>query len=155
MDETQEPDVLEAGDCWRLLSSVAIGRLAVAVSDEEGPDVFPVNFRTADGLIVFRTGAGAKLRAITARPWVTFQADGYDAGTRVAWSVMAKGRAAETALTDDPADAADRLLVSWSPGPKEHLARIDVATITGRRFRAETGRASGLSLDDAIRAGLE
>nr|BFF10361.1 hypothetical protein GCM10025699_16640 [Microbacterium flavescens] len=48
-----------------------------------------------------------------------------------------------------------RLLFPVQPGAKEHIVRIDVDSITGRRFRIQLPDTSGLSLDEAMRAGLE
>ena len=155
MDQTREPAVLDAHECWRLLGTVPLGRLAIPAAEGQSPDVFPINYRVHENCIVFRTAAGAKYAAVTSNAAVTLEADSVNSETGMAWSVVAKGRASETSLHDSVANAADRLLFAWEPGSKEHIVRIDVDTITGRQFKIQRPDASGLSLDESVRAGLE
>ena len=144
------------GHCQRVpeLTKMLAGK-AMAATEGEAPDVFPVDYRVLEQSIVFRTAPGTKLTALTANPAVTLQADRVESETRTAWSVVAKGRAAETTLEDESVRTADRLLFPSEPGTKDHIIRIDVDTITGRRFKIHPPDAVGLSLDDAMRAGLE
>ena len=50
---------LSFDDCWELLASAVIGRLALVVDGH--PEIFPVNFVVERRSVVFRTGAGTKL----------------------------------------------------------------------------------------------
>lgn len=54
-------DILTDDECWELLRTATVGRLAVDVGGR--PDIYPINFVIDDGTIVFRTGAGTKLAA--------------------------------------------------------------------------------------------
>ena len=51
--------MLSEEECWRLLMSNDLGRLAIVV--DGWPEVFPVNYPSQVGSIVFRTAAGTKL----------------------------------------------------------------------------------------------
>src|SRR5512141_2829859 len=83
---------LENHECWRLLRSVTVGRLAVWVDDH--PDIFPINYKVDHGSLVFRTGDGTKLQAATGDTPVALEADGVDADSGIAWRVVTKGQAA-------------------------------------------------------------
>ena len=50
---------LSFDQCWELLDSETVGRLALVV--DEHPEIFPVNYVLDNRTIVFRTGRGRKL----------------------------------------------------------------------------------------------
>lgn len=83
---------LSIADCWELLATVPVGRVAVAV-EGEAPLVLPVNHRVDGQSIVFRTGPGSKLDAARTQP-IAFQADAYDQHLHQGWSVLVRGLAA-------------------------------------------------------------
>ena len=58
-------EILDEHECRRLLASQCIGRVGVTIGAL--PAIFPVNYVTVDGDIVFRTGEGTKLRAALER----------------------------------------------------------------------------------------
>ena len=88
-------DELTAQECWDLLRSTSIGRLAVCISGR--PGIFPVNFVVDEQTIVFRTAEGTKLSALS-NVRVAFEIDDYDPDSGQAGSVIVEGRAAE--ITD-------------------------------------------------------
>jgi hypothetical protein len=51
---------LSTDECWRLLACQQIGRLAVA--DDEGVHIFPVNYLVDGGAIAIRSEANALIR---------------------------------------------------------------------------------------------
>jgi nitroimidazol reductase NimA-like FMN-containing flavoprotein (pyridoxamine 5'-phosphate oxidase superfamily) len=53
---------LDARECWTLLRTADVGRLALVVDD--CPEIFPVNFVVDHGTLLFRTAAGSKLAAL-------------------------------------------------------------------------------------------
>jgi nitroimidazol reductase NimA-like FMN-containing flavoprotein (pyridoxamine 5'-phosphate oxidase superfamily) len=124
--------VLDQHECWELLRSADVGRLAVSIL--ERPDIFPVNHVVDRGRIVFRTAAGTKLAAAVLGRAVAFEVDGYDPDAGEAWSVVVKGRARELEAMQDVVDALDLPLFPWSSGPKPRFVRIDPDSVTGRRF---------------------
>lgn len=124
--------VLDVHECWALLRSADVGRLAVAAP--EGPDIFPVNFLVDHGTVVFRTGKGTKLAYITACPRVAFEVDGYEPDAAEAWSVVIKGPAEQIQDFYQGLDAVTLPLFPWHSGPKHQFVRVVPIEITGRRF---------------------
>ena len=51
--------VLGHEEAWDLMSSVSLGRLVTSVSNQL--EIFPVNFVTQNGTLLFRTAEGTKL----------------------------------------------------------------------------------------------
>jgi nitroimidazol reductase NimA-like FMN-containing flavoprotein (pyridoxamine 5'-phosphate oxidase superfamily) len=125
---------LTKSECFALLSGQRLGR--VAVVDDQGPVVFPVNFVLDRHMVVFRTDEGTKLDAAARGGRVAFEVDGTDEAARTGWSVVVRGEATEVT---DPAELA-RLrklrLSPWAPGAKSRYVRILPAKLTGRRILA-------------------
>jgi uncharacterized protein len=128
---------LTKSECFRLLSGERLGR--VAVVDDQGPVIFPVNFVLDRHMVVFRTDEGTKLGAAARGGRVAFEVDGADEAARTGWSVVIRGEATEVT---DPAELA-RLrklrLSPWAPGAKSRYVRILPAKLTGRRISAASG----------------
>ena len=123
---------LTKGECFELLAREQLGR--VAVVDDRGPIVLPVNFVLDRHMVVFRTDEGTKLDAAIRGSRVAFEIDGTDAAAHTGWSVMVRGEAVEVT---DPAELARlrRLRLSpWAPGAKNRYVRILPAKLTGRRI---------------------
>jgi nitroimidazol reductase NimA-like FMN-containing flavoprotein (pyridoxamine 5'-phosphate oxidase superfamily) len=130
-------EALDAEECWRLLSTQQVGRVAVIVG--QYPLVFPVNYAVAGKEIVFRTGVGTKLWAIH-RSNVTFEVDEFDAEHRRGWSVMVRGAAQEVDAKRDPRLARHLDAVAgapWAPGERKHLVRVAVDAVSGRVIRSD------------------
>jgi nitroimidazol reductase NimA-like FMN-containing flavoprotein (pyridoxamine 5'-phosphate oxidase superfamily) len=129
-------DELSPAECWELLATQPIGRVAVIVGHY--PLVFPVNYAVDDKTIVYRTGAGTKLHSVH-RSNVTFEVDEIDTEGRTGWSVMVKGVAHELSLKRDRRAISRAELTGaapWAPGDREHVIRIVADQVTGRRIRA-------------------
>ena len=129
---------LDSTECWQLLRTNEVGRLAVSITDH--PDIFPVNYVVDRGTVVFRTAEGTKLAAAVLGRAVAFEVDGYDAGSGEAWSVVLKGRASEIQRMHDLFDAAELPLFPWHAAPKPRFVRIEPDELTGRRFHVVEGR---------------
>jgi nitroimidazol reductase NimA-like FMN-containing flavoprotein (pyridoxamine 5'-phosphate oxidase superfamily) len=135
--------ILGASECWTLLRSSDVGRLAVSVADQ--PDIFPVNFVVDHGTLVIVTAEGSKLSAVTANPLVAFEVDAYDAEAGTAWSVVVKGTAEEVRRIDDLVEAMGLVLFPWHEAPQQQFLRIVPDEITGRRFVASPGANAPIS----------
>jgi hypothetical protein len=123
---------LDEAACWALLRTVAVGRLAVVIDAE--PEVFPINHIVDHGSIVFRTADGTKLTAALGESTVAFEADGFDADTAEAWSVVVKGAAGEIRDLDELVGASLLPLAPWHGAPKHRFVRIVPRQVSGRRF---------------------
>ncbi|MGY1695925.1 pyridoxamine 5'-phosphate oxidase family protein [Geodermatophilus sp. SYSU D00814] len=121
-------------ECYRLLASHEIGRLAV--NAEHHPLVFPVNYAMDGTTVVIRTAPGTKLTAAD-HANVTFEVDEIDRRTRSGWSVLVRGLAEEVG----PGHRADLVartsatgLQPWAPGEHGHWLRLIPTAVTGRRI---------------------
>jgi nitroimidazol reductase NimA-like FMN-containing flavoprotein (pyridoxamine 5'-phosphate oxidase superfamily) len=116
--------------CWELLKLESFGRLAVSVDNQ--PQIFPVDFYTEGTDILFRTAAGTKLRDLTLNSSVAFEVDLKSKAE--SWSVVLDGVARE--ITDEAEIvAADRApLPAWIPTAPYVYVRITPTSIRGRRF---------------------
>lgn len=123
---------LTTTECWRLLESVSLGRLAVE-GDNGVPDLFPVNFTVHSGSVFLRSAPGSKLMDIAAHPGVAFEIDGEDPLSH--WSVVIRGSAARLDSDAEIHESGVEKLRSASPTEKHDFVRITPASVTGRRFR--------------------
>ena len=129
--------ILDEATCWDLLSTAAVSRLAVLVGDDL--EIFPINTVVDGPTIVFSTGEGTKLAAVTIARNVVVEADGHDDATGEAWSVVVKGEADRLDRFDDIDKAEQLALQSWSTHPKQWFVRVKPRSITGRRFAVSAG----------------
>jgi len=125
---------LTRAECFELLASEHLGR--VAVVDDRGPVVFPVNFVLDRHTVVFRTGAGAKLSAASLGRRVSFEVDHADTAAHTGWSVLVRGEAVEVTDRAELARLRALPLQAWAPGARGHYVRILPAALTGRRIAA-------------------
>jgi nitroimidazol reductase NimA-like FMN-containing flavoprotein (pyridoxamine 5'-phosphate oxidase superfamily) len=133
---------LEAAECWRLLATQPVGRIAVILGHY--PLVFPVNFALEGRSIIFRTGAGTKLWAV-GRSNVTFEADELDPDHHAGWSVMVKGTAQEISVENSPSVANRSRLAGaapWAPGSRCRLVRVTADQVSGRRIQPPSVRTT-------------
>lgn len=131
MAETTSP-ISEIPDdsAWGYLASVEVGR--IAVSTEDLPEIFPINFCLDGESIVFRSAPGTKLEKLAHNGHVVFEADGWnDEG---GWSVIVKGIGALITDQDELARVKRALLLPWVPTVKKIWVRITPSKITGRAF---------------------
>lgn len=130
-NETPGVTPLTEDESWRLLSSMALGRLAISVTGQ--PDIFPVNFVVQRHTIIIRTAEGTKLAAAMTNGQVAFEVD--DHNVEEAWSVVVKGRAKVLMYAEEIAEAERAQVIPWTASVKRRFLRITPTSITGRRFR--------------------
>lgn len=124
---------IDEGGCRALLERATVGRLAVSTDD--GPEIFTVNYGVHDGAIVIRTGPGLKL-AHASFHRVAFEVDELDTVHRTGWVVEAVGHA------EDITDAIDRrssdlravVVDPWVSGPHPNCIAIARPRLSGRRL---------------------
>jgi uncharacterized protein len=125
---------LSPDDCWAHLKGRGFGRLAIVV--DSVPRVFPMNYAAAEGVLVFRTEPGTKLRHGPGS-LACLEVDGYDPREALGWSVMATGRLED--ITDAGDERSRRLrslpLVPSAPGERHHWLALNVIEVSGRFFR--------------------
>jgi nitroimidazol reductase NimA-like FMN-containing flavoprotein (pyridoxamine 5'-phosphate oxidase superfamily) len=121
-------------ECLSRLGRSTIGRLAVVVGHY--PQVFPVNYKLDDFIVVFRTDLGTKLLAAQ-HANVGFEVDRLDEEARTGWSVLVQGMAEDVSerAGDVVADRARHLGIdSWAPGDRSRIVRIIPANVSGREI---------------------
>ena len=64
---------LTPDECWTVLSSNHVGRLAFV--NEKLVDIEPVSYAAEDGWLFMRSAEGAKLEALAHTPYVAFEVD--------------------------------------------------------------------------------
>lgn len=123
-------EVLGEEESWHLLASADLARLAVSIDD--GVDIFPINYVVADRVIFFRTAPGSKLMDLTKHPIVALETDGTH--NRRRWSVVVKGSAVRLGSDEEIEASGVLTLHSLVPTEKWNYVRITVSSITGRQF---------------------
>ena len=120
---------LSPDECWDLLRSVPVGRLAWNATT--GPTVVPVNFAVTPGGIDVRTTAYSAAARETDDSPVSFQADQIDPTGRSGWSVLAHGRV-HIDWSFGRVDAPE--IDVWLAGARPLRIHIEVQEISGRRL---------------------
>ena len=130
-------EILHLGDCFRLLASASVGRIAFTSGGEVL--VLPVVFLVDGQDVVFRTKMGSKLASVEVGQYVAFEVDCYDAAADSGWSVVVRGLAevqseAECARLDTLG------MKAWGGSAEERAwVRIRPAAITGRQMAVAAG----------------
>ena len=130
-------EIVGQAECWSLLQTQSLGRLAVAIRNH--PDIFPINYLVHDETIVFRTDPGVKLAAATAGDSVAFEVDKYNPATGRGWSVVVIGAAREVKRVEDVMRIEDLPLFPAASGRKNRWVRIHPVNVTGRRLVPASG----------------
>jgi len=123
------PAVLNAYDCWQLLPTEEVARVAW-----EGPDgvaIVPVNYTVAGQTLWFQTQPYSALGRQCKGGRLAVEVDHLDPADRSAWSVVAIGWAQLVDGGDVP-DAVRRMEL-WIPGPRSLAVRVEPVKLTGRR----------------------
>jgi nitroimidazol reductase NimA-like FMN-containing flavoprotein (pyridoxamine 5'-phosphate oxidase superfamily) len=115
-DPERDVEYLGRAECWALLESTVVGRLAVILDGV--PVIFPVNHVTEWDAVIVRCDPGGKLAGLYEGAPVSYEIDDLDADGRGGWSVQAKGRAHPM---HDPWDR------EAAPDPERHGRHFDRA----------------------------
>jgi uncharacterized protein len=123
-------EVIGPEECWQLLASVPVGRVAFVDAGE--PMVLPVNHAVVGHRVVFRTRPGTLLHEALMREPVAFQVDEFDRARRCGWSVLVRGVAD---LAEDPDTLWSTELDAWADGvERDDWVEIRAEEISGRRI---------------------
>lgn len=124
--------VVELSDVasWDLLRGKNFGHLGL--SNDDRPDIYPVNYSCDGHTLLFRTAVGSKLRELAHNRHVVFEVDAETEGS--VWSVVLKGRAVgldvDPVLDDEVLDA----FPPWIPIEPFRYVRIVADSLRGRLF---------------------
>jgi nitroimidazol reductase NimA-like FMN-containing flavoprotein (pyridoxamine 5'-phosphate oxidase superfamily) len=127
-------EILDEAECRRLLITVPLGRLLFTKGGL--PAVRLVTFFVDDDTVVFATADGDKYRAAERGDVVAFEVDDIDHHRHRGWTVTAAGHLSVV----DPQDAAGLArtlpLRPWAPHTDQHLIRLGIESLEGRRLLA-------------------
>ena len=118
-------------ECLSLLAPRPVGR--VVFTHRALPVVLPVNFLLHDTGVLMRVGPGSVLAGVSRGAVVAFQVDDVDAGPDTGWSVTVVGRADEVG-DEEIRQRALTALAPWTDGDLDHVVRIGLEQVTGRRL---------------------
>jgi len=125
-------EIVDRGECLRLLQSVPIGRLVY--TNGGLPAVRLVNFLVDTDTIVFSSGRGTQLVAAERGYVVAFEADEVDLDRHTGWTVTAIGHLSVVSA-DEAAELRRTLPVrSWLPMEDPQLVRVGIESVHGRRL---------------------
>jgi nitroimidazol reductase NimA-like FMN-containing flavoprotein (pyridoxamine 5'-phosphate oxidase superfamily) len=123
---------LTAPECWELLGTHGIGRVALAVGPS--PLVLPVNYLVDGNSVVYRTDPAA-VTAAEPGSAVSFQADHADESEKSGWSVLITGSVEHLSSAAEIQRLAERPgSEPWAGGVRNLWVRITPTGITGRRI---------------------
>jgi nitroimidazol reductase NimA-like FMN-containing flavoprotein (pyridoxamine 5'-phosphate oxidase superfamily) len=117
-------------DCWHLLESAEIGR--VAWNGPHGVAVVPVNYAIADGALWFRTSPYSQLARECGGQWVAVEIDSVDRATRSGWSAVIRGTAEVIDADEAPQHLAEFQV--WPSGVRHLFIRVEPLEMSGRRL---------------------
>jgi uncharacterized protein len=118
--------------CLSLLERHRVGRLALV--DEQGPLILPVNYLLDLGSVVLRSDPGIKVDLANEHAPAAFEIDGVDHTRRLGWSVLVRGRLSQVTDPEERTRLNALELAPYVGGDKAHLLRLDSRSITGRRI---------------------
>ena len=130
-----------------LLGTQEVGRLVF--TRWALPAVTPVDFVLRDGAIWIWTASTSSMWQAVRGSVVAFEVDRLDAGMRTGWSVVVLGVAEQVTRPEETEKARRYGPEPWIPGRKEHLLRIPLKPVSGRRIvPGEPGGSAFESLSD-------
>jgi uncharacterized protein len=124
--------VLTEEQCWTLLRTHELGRLAFHLGDEV--HLAPINYAVDGETLLFRTAEGSKLLGVEMNPDVAFEIDEVD--EQQARSVILRGVARH--LGEDEEHRVENLpLRPWVSGLRYDVVEIRPTEISGRSFQLD------------------
>lgn len=128
-------------ECMQLLAANHFGR--VAVNDDDGPVILPVNYILDGDSVLFRSGSGTKLRAGLRGSPASFEIDAVRERTRTGWSVVARGTLTDVYDPDEIARARRFPLEPFAGGDRPYYLRLLVYEVSGRSIALPEGAPDG------------
>jgi hypothetical protein len=127
-------------ECLGRLGRHGSGRVVFDAGD--GLTVRPVDYRMADGAVLFRTQETGTLTEAVGRR-VVLEVDRFDDVLALGWSVLVTGFAEADQRDADQPGTGDEEPRPWSAGPRDLLVRIQPIRVTGRELRFRTPVPAG------------
>jgi nitroimidazol reductase NimA-like FMN-containing flavoprotein (pyridoxamine 5'-phosphate oxidase superfamily) len=122
-------EVLTPAECRVHLESGRVGRVVFCAA--RGPVALPVNFRFADGEVVFHTTV-KQAAELESYGKVGFEIDRIDDAFSEGWSVIVTGPARVVDHPDQLVQHAEQGIVAWAGGSRNAVVAIASEEVTGR-----------------------
>jgi len=117
-------DDLSRAECWELLASASVGRLALSI--RALPLILPVRYAVDDASVAISLGRNGMPTASVHDAIVAFAVDQFDEESALGWMVQLQGRARLAPVGSG----------SEGPGPIDpgQVLRLAPGTVSGHRF---------------------
>jgi len=132
LDEVALLETLDPEECWRLIATQGIGRVAFVVDGE--PAVLPVTFAATPPLVVFRTALGSAFDRLVRESEVAFEVDCADPAYHSGWSVVGRGVARGLEGRLSITELASLPLRPWGLQVAPGWIGVELREVTGRRI---------------------
>jgi nitroimidazol reductase NimA-like FMN-containing flavoprotein (pyridoxamine 5'-phosphate oxidase superfamily) len=123
---------IEDAECRELLRQGGVGR--VVFRSGERPVAIPLNFKTLNGDVVFRSAETSEIAAIAPVSPVSFEVDRIDDAMSEGWSVLATGTVRAILATEEIEKVSTLDIEPWAGGDRRTYFRLCVTELTGRRI---------------------
>jgi transcriptional regulator with XRE-family HTH domain len=123
---------IEDAECRELLRQGGVGR--VVFRSGERPVALPVNFKTLNGDVVFRSAEVSEVAAIAPDSPVSFEVDRIDDAMSEGWSVLATGTVQAVLAAEEIKMVSTLDIEPWAGGDPRTYFRLCVTELTGRRI---------------------
>jgi hypothetical protein len=133
--ESPSTSEISEDECWRLIGPGGVARLVF--DSERGPTALPVNFRTVDRAIVFRTESGSHFDHLDGQEPVGLEIDQLDEASSSGWSVLLTGRVRRPTDEAELEKLRDVGVSPWPGGGDDHYLVLEAQEITGRGIDVE------------------
>lgn len=134
MPSTTHLATLSLQECWACLRDAPIGRLVY--TEHALPAIRPVNFSLHGNEIIIWSLRGGKARALPGQV-VAFEVDRVDERSHTGWSVVALGTVDVVSDENELLSVTERDRRPWVTGQFDHVIRIRVREVTGRRLELD------------------
>ena len=138
MENQRVPVELDPKHALELLGGAEFGRVAFLADGV--PTIRPLNHVVLDGrIIIYTRHTSALAQAVRDRvnPQVTYQADEIEPRTRLGWSVLVTGTAADISR-ELHAEQLGLQVQSWMKHPLDMVIAIEPQEVTGLRLTTES-----------------
>ncbi len=126
-------EALTREECLALFPASRIGRVGVSI--DALPAILPVTFMLAEDAVMFRASSKSNLFRASVGSVVAFEADGADEAGRFAWSILARGIAAEITERNELDLARSAWQDKWPLDQRrDRFILVPTTILTGRRF---------------------
>ena len=128
----QADQALSRHECLGLLAIAPVGR--IIYSRQALPAAEPVDFAVDRDSVVIRVDERSRLAKAVEHAVVAFEADEYDAAAGTGWSVTVVGESSGVAEPAEVKRLSGIIREHWCTDGKDHLVRIGIASVAGRRI---------------------